>query len=217
MIIIQNFIVLEGGDGSGTSTQLDLIRGRFNSSNTLLPLLYTTCEPTSGPIGILIRKALGGGLSLRGETLARLFAADRNEHLHGDEGIIDRARRGELVISDRYVLSSLVYQGITCGEELPGALNAGFPLPEVLLYFDLDPETALKRLENRSSRDIYEYMDFQAAVRDRYRALLPRYEEQGVKISRIDASKPREEVAEAVWRVLENMPIVKGGSLKSGT
>jgi dTMP kinase len=228
MIIIRNFIVFEGGDGSGTSTQLALIRRRFSAtggafggaesdaSGAILPLLYTTCEPTDGPIGALIREALGGRLSLRGETLARLFAADRNEHLYGEGGIIGRARRGELVISDRYVLSSLVYQGIACGEELPRALNAAFPLPEALLYFDLEPEIALKRLEERPARDIYEYPDFQTAVRERYRALLPRYADQGVRISRIDASKPREEVADAVWRVLENLPIVKGVNLKNG-
>jgi dTMP kinase len=213
MIIIHNFAVFEGGDGSGTSTQLELIRERFHAPGAVLPPIYTTCEPTSGPIGALIREALGGRLPLRGETLARLFAADRNEHLYGDGGILDRTKRGELVISDRYVLSSLVYQGLTCGEELPEALNAAFPLPEFLLYFDLDPETALNRLETRPSRDIYEYLDFQAAVRDRYRALLPRWEERGVRIERIDASKPPEEVAEAVWRVLENMPILGGGNL----
>jgi dTMP kinase len=216
MIIIQNFTVLEGGDGSGTSTQMDLIRRRFNAPGVLLPLLYTTCEPSDGPIGILIRETLGGKLSLRGETLARLFAADRHEHLYGEGGIVERTQRGELVISDRYVLSSLVYQGITCGEELPRALNAGFPLPEALLYFDIDPEIALKRLEKRPSRDIYEYLDFQRAVRERYRALLPWYADQGVRVNRIDASVSQEETAEAVWRVLENLPIVKGISLKSG-
>lgn len=165
---------------------------------------------------MLIRQTLGGGLSLRGETLARLFAADRYEHLYGEGGIIERTRRGELVISDRYVLSSLVYQGITCGEELPRALNAGFPLPEALIYFDIDPEIALKRLEKRPSRDIYEYLDFQRTVRERYRALLPWCADQGVRVNRIDASMPREEAAEAVWRVLENLPIVKGMNLKSG-
>ncbi|MDR2028636.1 MAG: dTMP kinase [Treponema sp.] len=216
MIIIQNFIVLEGNDGSGTSTQLALIRRRFDAPGASLPLLYNTCEPTGGPIGVLIRKALGGELSLQGETLARLFAADRHEHLYGEGGIIGRARRGELVISDRYVLSSLVYQGITCGEELPRALNAGFPLPEALLYFDVDPELALKRMEKRPSRDIYEYPDFQRAVRERYGALLPWYADQGVRVHSIDASMPQEEVAEAVWRVLENLPIVKGMNLKGG-
>jgi dTMP kinase len=236
MIMIPNFIVLEGGDGSGTSTQLALIRRRFSAiggakdgatgdapggvtggaKGAVLPPLYTTCEPTDGPVGALIREALGGRLPLRGETLARLFAADRNEHLYGEGGIIGRARQGELVISDRYVLSSLVYQGIACGEELPRALNAAFPLPEALLYFDLDPAAALKRLEERPSRDIYEYLDFQTAVQGRYRALLPWYADQGVRVSTIDASKPQEEVAEAVWRVLENLPIVKGTHLRNG-
>jgi dTMP kinase len=208
MAIIHNFVVLEGGDGSGTSTQLDQIRRRFAASPALPPL-HATFEPTEGPLGRLIREALGGRLSLTPETLARLFSADRQEHLYGKGGIAERCGGGTLVISDRYVLSSLVYQGITCGNSLPELLNAGFPLPELLLFFDLDPDIAVKRLETRPGRDIFEYRDFQIRVRDGYLKLLPWCTEQGAAVACIDASQSPEEVAEAVWRVLEKMPIFK--------
>jgi dTMP kinase len=201
MIIIQNFAVFEGGDGSGTSTQLNILKKR-------LPQIYHTFEPTGGPIGGLIRAALGGELSLRPETLARLFAADRNEHLYGPGGLAERCGRGELVVSDRYVPSSLVYQGIACGEALPAALNAPFPAPELLLFFDIEPQAALNRLETRPSRDVYEDLDFQLQARERYRALLPRYEEAGVRVEYIAADKPVEEVAEQVWRAIKKMPIL---------
>jgi dTMP kinase len=211
MNIIHNFAVFEGGDGSGTSTQLDLLKKRFAAPEMpLLPHLYTTFEPTDSPIGALIRSALRGDLSLQKETIAGLFAADRNEHLYGWEGILEQCRRDQLVVSDRYTPSSLVYQEIDCGAELPARLNASFPGPELLLFFDLDPEIALERIRCRPGRDIYEYREFQFKVRDAYKALLPRYAAGGVRVEVIDASRPPEEVAEAVWRAIEKMPIVGG-------
>jgi dTMP kinase len=214
MKVIPSFVVFEGGDGSGTSTQLDLLRRRFaappegGESRGGLPILHGTFEPTGGPVGALIREALGGRLSLRPETLARLFSADREEHLFGRDGIVERCGRGELVVCDRYVLSSLVYQSITCGEELPLLLNRDFPRPELLLYFDLDPDIALQRMENRREREIFEYRDFQVKVRERYRDLLPRYAQGGTRIAAIDASQGPEKVAEDLWSVLKEMPIL---------
>lgn len=207
MMIIPNFVVFEGGDGSGTSTQMDLLRRRAGS------FLYCTAEPTEGPVGKLIREALGGKLSLGAETLARLFSADRQEHLYGSGGIVEHCGRGDLVVCDRYVLSSLVYQGITCGqaafgEDLPLLLNRDFPGPELLIFFDLDPDIAAKRLETRAEKEIYEYRDFQVSVRQRYRELLPRYAGEGVRTVTIDASQSPEKVGEAVWNELQKLPIL---------
>jgi dTMP kinase len=210
MIIIQNFAVFEGGDGSGTSTQLEALCRRFDEKKPSAPPFYATFEPTRDPIGVLVRQALSGERPLHAETLARLFAADRNEHIYGEGGIMERCNRGELVVSDRFTLSSLVYQGITCQNELPKQLNAAFPGPELLIFFDLDPDIALKRLEGRPVRDIYEYRGFQIRVREGYKALLPWYEEQGVRIAVIDASRPQEEVSREVWGILQNLSIFKG-------
>ncbi|MDR2053736.1 MAG: dTMP kinase [Treponema sp.] len=211
MLSIHNFAVFEGIDGSGTTTQLRLLEERFRegfSPDSPLPPLHGTFEPTGGPVGRLIRSVLGGEISLEPATAARLFAADRNEHLYGKDGIVERCGRGEIVVSDRYVLSSLVYQGITCGEELPRKLNADFPLPELLLFFDLDPQIAAERLKARNGRDIYEYLEFQIKARDRYRALLPEYEEAGIRVEYIDASAKIGEAAEQVWRAVQKMPII---------
>jgi dTMP kinase len=213
-LIIHNFIIFEGADGSGTTTQLAFLEKRFAPDPALsppLPPLHSTFEPTNGPVGRLIRSVLGGEISLEPATIARLFTADRHEHLYGKDGVIDRCGRGELVVSDRYVPSSLVYQGITCGEELPRDLNAAFPLPELLIFFDLESQIAQERLKNRSEREIYEYPDFQIRVRERYRALLPEYEKAGVRVERVDASAKVEEVAEQVWSAVRKMPILKGG------
>ncbi|MDR0524416.1 MAG: dTMP kinase [Spirochaetaceae bacterium] len=206
-MLIRNFVVFEGGDGSGTTTQLGLLRGRFGGAGG--PHLHGTFEPTDGSVGKLIRSILTGADSVHPETLARLFAADRSEHLYGPGGIIERVAQGDLVISDRYILSSLVYQGITCGEKLPGALNADFPLPETMLFFDIDPEIAVRRVEKRGNPDMYEYLDFQRQVRKQYLSLLPGYADRGVRIAIIDAAMPPEQTASAVWQELQNLPILK--------
>ncbi|MDR2102444.1 MAG: dTMP kinase [Treponema sp.] len=208
--ILNNFVVLEGGDGSGTTTQQELLGKRFFSGKDAPPL-YTTFEPTGGPIGKLIRSALGGEIRFLPETLALLFAGDRREHLYAPGGIDQRCRRGELVVCDRYMLSSIVYQGITCGEELPRVLNDPFPFPELTLFFDIDPERAQKRLGNRRAKEIYEYLDFQVQVRERYRQVLGWYRDQGGRVEIIDASREPGEVAEAVWRIIQKLPIMEGG------
>ncbi|MDR0601012.1 MAG: dTMP kinase [Treponema sp.] len=207
MNILRNFAVFEGGDGSGTTTQMGLLRKRLEASS--FPAFFLTSEPTDGPVGRLIRSALGGDPALTPETVARLFAADRGEHLYAAGGIAERAGRGELVVSDRYVPSSLVYQGLALGGELPRILNEGFPAPELIIFFDLESETALERMKNREKRDIYEYPQFQARVRERYREILPRFQDGGTLLVTVDASRSPEEVAGEVWRALSLMPILK--------
>jgi len=206
-MILKNFVVFEGGDGSGTTTQLDLLKKRF-SENIKLPKLYPTFEPTEGTLGVFIRSVLKGEQIIPPKTMAILFAGDRALHLHSNSGILERTQRNELVVCDRYTPSSLVYQGITCGKELPYTLNSHFPLPEMLLFFDIDPEIALKRTEKREIKEIYEYLDFQKKVREEYKTILSEYKEKGVKVTIIDAKKSVEEVAEIVWIEIQKLPIM---------
>jgi dTMP kinase len=201
--ILRRFIVLEGGDGAGTTTQLRKIGDALGRAG--IPF-WTTSEPTDSPEGILIRRILSGELSRDPGTLARLFAADRNEHLTGRHGILERLERGEAVICDRYVLSSLAYQGVACGPELPARLNADFPLPELLIYFDLPPEQSLGRLGSRERLDIYEELPFQERVRNAYGEALAAYSSSGMNILRLDASRSVEavnhEIIGAIGRTL---------------
>jgi len=210
MKILNNFVVFEGCDGSGTTTQLTTLEDFFqqNGNRLSLPPLYKTNEPTNGSIGKVIRSFLRKELALLPETVALLFAADRNEHLYGSGGIAERCARGELVVSDRYLPSSLVYQGLVCGEELPARLNRDFPGPELLVFFDIDPETAQRRMAGRDVREVYEYLDFQIRIRERYKSLLPRFASQGVQVEIIDASPPAEEVAGQVWQIIRKLPII---------
>jgi len=211
MEIISNFVVFEGLDGSGTSTQLGLLEQKLASLAPHSPFFTATFEPTDGAIGKLIRSVLKKELILRPDTLARLFAADRNEHLYAFGGIIECCKRGKLVICDRYTLSSLVYQGIECGIELPRSLNEAFPAPELLLFFDIDPDIARQRMAERPSLEIFEHIEFQKKVRQQYHALFDEYRKAGVRLEIIDASQSVEKVAEDVWKEIAKMPIIKSG------
>jgi len=205
MVVIPNFVVFEGGDGSGTSTQLSMLLNRLK--NTKKPVIFPTFEPTDGQIGKLIRSALKKEVFFKPETLAMLFAADRNEHLYGQDGILAHISHGELAVSDRYLLSSLVYQGIECGDELPQLLNSPFPAPELTIFFDIEPEIAIERMKNRDSLEIYENREFQEKARQKYKSAITQYGKSGARVEIIDASKIAEEVADKVWSILSVMPI----------
>ena len=211
MKIIPNFVVFEGIDGSGTTTQMLLLEDHFKKISS--PAFFPTFEPTKGPIGKVIRSALGKEINLKAKSLAMLFAADRNEHLYGPNGVVERCARGELVVCDRYVLSSLVYQGLDCDDEIPWMLNAAFPAPEQLFFFDLDSKLSIKRLESRGKTEIFEYPEFQAKAREKYLDLLEMYKDSDMKITILDASKSKEEVFSQIWSVLSELPIIKQNEL----
>ena len=212
-MILANFAVFEGIDGTGTTTQLNLLRDRFNAryGDRESPAVFT-CEPTGGEIGKLIRRALRGELVYTPETMARLFAADRGEHIYGIDGIERLVTSGKAVFSDRYLFSGLAYQSDAGNRELSMRLNGDFPLPEYLFYFDIDPDIAMDRVEKRAGTlEIYEKRDFQRQVRERYLRIIGDYErlEPEMTVIRIDACKPIEEISDTIWRIASNMPKIK--------
>lgn len=206
-MILKNFIVLEGIDGAGTSTQLNLLKNRLSPEKTVY-----TAEPTTLSTGRFLRSVLRGDEKLTPETTAFLFAADRQEHVYGTGGIVESCTSGKLVISDRYVFSSLAYQSITCGEELPRKLNQDFPLPEYLFFFGITPQASLKRIEKRDVTEIYEKKDFLEATARQYEKIISYYEtlQTGMHIIRLDATESIEKLSEKIWTVLQEMPILQG-------
>lgn len=196
---LPRFVVLEGGDGTGRTTQLQAVDRALTKAGVAH---WTTSEPTDRPEGLLIRRILSGELRRDPGTLARLFAADRNEHLREADGILARLARGETVVCDRYVLSSLAYQGVDCGPELPLLLNSDFPFPELLFFFDLPPAQSVTRLERREKLDIFEDLPFQERVGEGYRRVLASYGVPGMKIVRVDASRPVSEVSRTIFGAL---------------
>ncbi len=207
-MILSNFVVFEGIDGAGTSSQIRLLKEKFALEGKEETVVFTQ-EPTNGEIGKLIRKVLQGSIEMAPETTARLFAADRCEHLYGKAGIIEQAESGKLVFSDRYLFSSLAYQTSTGAGELTKAQNADFPLPEILFFFDLDVNLSMDRVSSRSNMlEIYEEESFQSKVRQEYLKIIENYEktEPEMKIVRIDASQSMEEIHKKIWSYVENLP-----------
>ena len=199
-MILKNFIVFEGIDGAGTSTQIKKICEKNPQK------FFQTAEPTSLETGKFLRKMLGGEFSVDEKTNSFLFAADRAEHLYGKNGIIEQINNGKTVISDRYLFSSLAYQSISCGEELPKLLNSTFPLPEILFFFEIDPEISLKRVDSRNEKkEIYEKIETQKKIAMEYEKIISEYENNPsctMKIIRIDATKSIEEISEAISKII---------------
>jgi dTMP kinase len=199
-MILKNFIVLEGLDGAGTTTQARLLHSRHADQGIRAVL---TQEPTGHPIGLAIRGILRKQTPAQPETLAYLFAADRNEHVHGPGGIREMARQGCRVISDRYLFSSLAYQSVGCGWELVRELNGRFPLPEILIFLDIAPREGEKRLRSRAERELFEFEDFQHKAADGYRRALREYAASEMRILDIDATRAPQAIHEEIWNFIE--------------
>ena len=207
-MVLHNFIVFEGLDGSGTTTQLSLLKNILSDKKT-----WFTAEPTDQEIGKFLRKILQGSITVQPETLAYLFAADRCEHIHGINGIESRINDGYTVFCDRYLFSSLAYQSPQCGSKLPMTLNEDFPLPEYLIYFDINSELSLSRVASRNGEtEIFEKSDIQKITQIEYERIIQTYKEnkpEEMKIISIDAAKPVEEVHKIILDSLKNLPIIK--------
>ena len=202
-MVLKNFIVFEGIDGAGTSTQIK----KLVESN---PQKYiATAEPTGGPTGKFLRRMLAGDFKVDERTNAYLFAADRCEHIFGQGGVKELCESGKTVVSDRYFFSSLAYQSVSCGLELPQLLNSPFPLPEFLFFFDINPEISLSRVNARNEKkEIYENIEAQKKIAALYEKVISMYENDSglreeMKIIRIDASKTIEEIGEIIRSSLQ--------------
>lgn len=194
--ILDRFVVFEGLDGAGTSTQLGMLQEAFRERGTTC---FATCEPTDGPIGRLIRAVLRGELSVSGCTLALLFAADRSEHLHAPGGVLAALRDGGYVASDRYLFSSVVYQSMDCPTGYVSAINARFPLPRRLIFIDTPPEECQRRVAARGARELFDRLPLQRRLRERYLEVNAHYAALGVEVLTVDGSGPREAVFERIW------------------
>ncbi|MCR5763502.1 MAG: dTMP kinase [Treponema sp.] len=211
-MILKNFIVFEGIDGSGTSTQIEILKNKPEASK-----FFFTAEPTKSATGQFLRKILKGDIPVTNETAAYLFAADRNEHINGQlctqdntliTGVSKACNEGNIIISDRYFFSSLAYQSISCNSEIPRTVNSFFPLPELLFYFDITPDISLKRINERSFKEIYEKEEFLNKTVKAYKSVLKEYQNpdknKGMKIIIIDATETKEEISNLIWKEIQN-------------
>lgn len=182
------FIVFEGIDGSGKSTHIkhlaELLRERGHN-------VLQTSEPSRYRVGDFIRRySRRQEKRLPPETEALLFAADRFEHV---KAVIEPAlRRGRIVISDRYVHSSMAYQG-AAGADLNWIreMNRFAPRPDLAILLDIQPEFSLQRVKRR--RTVFEVSDYLRKVRDIYLQFV----EEG-ELVKLDADRSRSAIQEDV-------------------
>lgn len=169
-------ITVEGGDGSGKGEAVRILRKV--AAEFPFPEIHLTHEPRRhSEIGALAMDAVRKGNKTPLEE-AGLFAADRVDHSH--TWIKPRLERGELVISDRNVHSSLVYQGIIggLGVDLVAEINKGALIPDLVIWVDCDPEVALKRISAGTLRaaskesEYFETSEIQLRLRDGYYSVL---------------------------------------------
>ncbi|MDT8380404.1 MAG: dTMP kinase [Desulfotignum sp.] len=204
------FVVFEGLDGSGKTTQMARLHKRLSGTGTDA---VTTCEPTNGPVGILIRQMLTGQIVTDPRTLAVLFAADRTDHLVTPEtGVVAVVKKGWTVLCDRYYFSSYAYHARDMDLEWVitlNAVNAQIMKPDLTLFIDVVPQTCLERIRaGRKHLDLFEKIDILTQVRDNYFTAFERLKDQEtVKV--VDGNASEEEVEQAVWRHVSQM--VAGG------
>jgi dTMP kinase len=195
------FVVLEGIDGAGTTTQTERLCATLARWGRRA---HATREPSSGPIGRLLREALQGGLAiasgeaLDGGTMALLFAADRRDHLQRE--IEPALRAGADVVSDRYLLSSLAYQAEEANRSWVESLARGIRQPDLTILLDVSPEIAAAR--RRAAGRITERYDAdetQRKVADNYRSLARSFP----KVTVLDGSGSIAQVESAISLVVE--------------
>lgn len=199
MQILKRFVVLEGIDGAGTTTQLKLVSGWAEKSGVDC---CTDFEPTERPLGKMLRKILAGKKKADPHTIALLFAADRSEHVYGQNGILEHTQNGKMQVCDRYLFSSLAYQSIDTDLDWVHGINSRFPLPEYLVYLNVPIAETARRLEGRTRRDIYEYTEFQKKLKRSYDAVLDRFSYSGMKIRVIDGTQSVEKIHEEIASIL---------------
>lgn len=191
------FVVLEGGDGCGKSTQVKRLVSR------LLDLgreVVATREPGATETGAAIRLLVLGGDHLDPRAEALLIAADRAEHVA--EVIRPALDRGAVVVSDRYIPSSLAYQGVARGlgvEEIARLSEwaTGGLAPDLVVVLDVPAADAERRRAAPQDRMEREPAEFRARVNQAYRDLADRF---GWAL--VDGTAPIEDVADEVWKLV---------------
>lgn len=198
------FIVFEGIDGSGKTTQARML-AEYLEKNGRKPSL--TAEPTTLPTGLALREALGGKIKRTECQMAVMFVDDRIAHnVHPTEGIAALLESGVDVISDRYYYSTLAYQGQSTDYEWVKGMNINCPeikKPDLCIYIDLLPEQSLERIsKGRDSVEIYENLDTLTKVREKFLSVISDLKDTE-NIHIIDGYRPLEEIFADIRREVE--------------
>jgi dTMP kinase len=195
------FIVLEGIDGSGTTTQLDRLARHLEARGRRV---HPTREPSAGPVGRLLREILLGGhrrpdgAAVDGLAMALLFAADRRDHLTRE--IEPALAAGADVVSDRYLLSSLAYQAQEAERDWVAGLARDVRVPDLTLLLDVPIAVAAARRRAAGRPDErYDADEVQSRVAARYRELCA----ADPKAVILDATPPLDQVTAQIVKAVD--------------
>lgn len=196
-------IAFEGLDGAGTTTQVRLLADRLRQFGDV----WTTQEPSSGPVGLHIRMVLEHRLKVDPATLGALFAADRMDHLYHDDGtrgIVAHLRDGIHVITDRYYLSSFAYQGLSLDWDWLWDLHARCVRPDLTLFLDVPVKVCLARIAAGRGEhfELFENNQALTRIRQSYLTAIERLRALGDVIEIVDGDAPPAQVHEAIWERL---------------
>lgn len=207
------FIVLEGPDGAGISTQTARLQAVLSQRGMKV---VATKEPTSGPIGSVIRQALShrfvysDGEVIGNDVMALLFAADRLDHIRAD--ILPRLEVGTHVICDRYRLSSYAYQGLTMGQEWVRTINSHSIEPDITFFIDVPPEVSQSRIASRGGHvELYETEERLRPVYGNYLSVIEQLRAGGKNIVVVDGTQEVEGVTGAILEKVVAMVAQGGG------
>jgi dTMP kinase len=204
------FVAFEGIDGSGKSTQVKQLAESLTQQGHKV---HTTHEPTSGPIGKMIRDMFSHRMPGEQHTIAALFAADRLEHiLNKTDGILQKLKEGYTVITDRYYFSSYAYHSVHVDMNWVMAMNqeaARLLRPDITLYIDISPEVSMQRIQkNRQSIEMYETLDNQKKVYALYEQAF-QLQKDKERIVRISGNQPVASIAQSVLEAVVKLQTVQ--------
>ncbi len=202
------FVVLEGLDGAGTTTQTERLGAWLRAHGRRV---HVTAEPSRGPIGALVRQVLsrriggGDGRDFDANALALLFAADRLDHVSSE--VEPKLAKGVDVVSDRYTLSSLAYQSVATGDaRWVEQINARAARPDLTVFLRVKADTALRRRRAASlDLELYEVSSFQRALFGAYGKAISRVRREGARVEIVDGDRSPDEVASDVARVVKRL------------
>ncbi|MED5465819.1 MAG: dTMP kinase [Myxococcota bacterium] len=193
------FIVLEGIDGSGTTTQLRRLAEHLGGEGYTV---HTTAEPSTWPVGLFIRDVLEKRKSISPKGLALAFATDRLDHL--TQEIDPKLQAGAIGLADRYVLSSLAYQSLGAPMDWLLSINSQARAPDLSILLRVPPEVAAKRRAKRNSpEEIFDADQHQRAIAAAYDNIFT--EDVFGPKAVVDASGDMEEITSALLGHIQSM------------
>lgn len=199
------FIVFEGIDGAGKSTQIEKLRQKLVSEGRKV---FITAEPTASVTGGILRDALSGNYKRSASELAAMFLSDRVFHnVNESVGINQALEKGFDVISDRYYYSSFAYQGLDSDIDWVIDMNLNCPdirKPDLCIFLDLDAEKSKSRIDtNRATVEIFEKEEILNKIRGKFFDVFRHLPDENIAV--IDASGTVDEVAEKISAVVKTL------------